>query len=126
MSFAMSKYRSTRITTVSPIQVLLQLYDGASRFLRTGIEAIEENNPGKRGQALSKAHAIVAELQASLDDSQAPELCAQLYSLYDFILDQITQANLKQDAAPLESSLNVLAELRSGWAELAEGQRGAA
>lgn len=125
MSFALNKYRTTRTTTVSPLQVLVQLYDGALRYLRSGADAIDAMDPGKRGVALSKAHAIVSELQATLDDSQAPELCAQLHSLYDFVLDQITTANLKQETKPIDDAMKILAELRSAWSELAE-QRGAA
>ena len=112
MSFALQKYRSTRTTTVSPLQVLVQLYDGALRFLRTAEQAIEAGKPADKGVALSKAHAIVSELQATLDDSQAPELCAQLHALYDFALDQITQANIHNDATPLPGVIKVLSELR--------------
>ena len=126
MSFALNKYRSTRTTTVSPLQVLLQLYDGAIRYLRTGADAIDANNPAARGVALSKAHAIVSELQATLDDKQAPELCAQLHSLYDFVLDQITTANLQRETKPLDDAMKILVELRSGWSELAMLQKGAA
>ncbi len=126
MSFALQKYRSTRTTTVSPLQVLVQLYDGAIRFIRSAEEAIDKKDPAAKGVAISRAHAIVAELQATLDDSQAPELCAQLYSLYDFVLEQLTQANMKNDKDPLAGALNVLEELRAGWSELLAGQRGAA
>ena len=126
MSFALNKYRSTRTTTVSPLQVLLQLYDGALRYLRAGADAIDARDPAARGVALSKAHAIVSELQATLDDSQAPELCAQLHSLYDFILGQITTANAKRQTKPIDDAMKVLVELRSAWNELATQQKGAA
>lgn len=126
MSFALNKYRSTRTTTVSPLQVLLQLYDGALRYLRAGAEAIEASDPAARGVALSKAHAIVSELQATLDDSQAPDLCAQLDSLYDFILQQITTANAKRQTKPIDDAMKILIELRAAWTELANQQKGAA
>lgn len=126
MSFALNKYRSTRTITVSPLQVLLQLYDGALKYLRTGADAIDAKDPATRGVALSKAHAIVSELQATLDDSQAPELCEQLSSLYDFVLQQITTANLKSETKPIEDAIKILVELRSAWRELAMQKRGAA
>lgn len=126
MSFALNKYRSTRTTTVSPLQVLLQLYDGALKYLQAGADAMDAGNPAARGVALSKAHAIVSELQATLDDSQAPELCAQLHSLYDFVLEQITAANLRRETKPIDDAVKVLVELRSAWSELAAQKRGAA
>jgi flagellar protein FliS len=126
MSFALNKYRSTRTTTVSPLQVLLQLYDGALKYMRTAANAIDANDPATRGVALSKAHAIVSELQATLNEGEAPELCAQLHSLYDFILDRITAANLKRETQPLDDAMKILAELRSAWGELAGQKQGAA
>ncbi|MEM7604847.1 MAG: flagellar export chaperone FliS [Myxococcota bacterium] len=125
MSFALHKYRSARTTTVSPLQVLIQLYQGAIRFMRDGADAIEAGDTTKRGVAFGKAYAIVAELQATLDDATAPELCAQLHSLYDFVLRQITQANTKKDADAARAAVNVMEELLSGWSQL-EAQRGAA
>ncbi len=123
MSFAAAQYRSTRTETASPLQVLVQLYDGALKYLRRGRVAIESGDVGAKGEALSKAHAIVSELQATLDESHAPELCAQLYALYDFVLRSITQANIERSSDPLNAAENVLVELRSAWAQIA-GQRG--
>ncbi len=119
MSCAMQKDRSARTVTASPLTVLIQLYDGALRFLRTAKGAIDEGNIPARGVALSKAHAIVTELQASLDTGRAPELCAQLGSLYDFVCVEITDANRFNDGARLDSPIQVLTELRDGWVELA-------
>lgn len=118
MSFALQKYMAARTTTASPLTILIQLYDGAIRFLRTAQQAIADNDIPARGVALSKAHAIVAELQASLDPKQAPELCQQLGSLYDFVCVEISDANRFNDASKLDGPIKVLGELREGWAEL--------
>lgn len=124
MSFAVAKYRSARTTTASPLQVLIQLYDGAIRFLRQGQEAMKSKDYATKGKMISKAHAIVSELQATLRPEHSPELCDQLFGLYDFALHRITQANIHNDPDELESVIKVLTELRAGWAELNEQQGG--
>lgn len=120
MSFAVARYRATKTVTASPARVLVQLYDGALKYLQVGAEAIADRDPKAKGVALGKAHRIVSELQASLDESQAPELCQQLYGLYDFCLLRITEANARWDAQAVKDAAKVLETLRSAWAEIAD------
>lgn len=122
MSYAAAQYKNVRINTSSPLQVLIALYDGAIRFLRQADTAYTSGNSGVRGAALNRAHAIIAELQATLDPSQSAQLCAELDRIYDFVLYQIQQANIKPAAKQLEPAVSVLLTLRSAWAELAKSE----
>ncbi len=120
MSFAVAQYRSATVETASPVQIVVQLYDGALRFMRQAQEGMQDE--GQRaavGRSLSKAHAVVAELQSTLDNRHAPELCAELDRLYEFVLFQITQANIEFKPEHLEGPVKVMTELRAAWAELA-------
>jgi flagellar protein FliS len=122
MSFGINQYRSARVQTASPVGVLVQLYDGAIRFLREARGHMKESDVANKGIKLSKAHRIVTELQATLDKEKAPDLCDQLDSLYDFVLHQITEANVKNDASMVEPAIEVLQTLRAAWGEIAETQ----
>jgi len=104
------------------VGVLVQLYDGAIRFMREACKHMDESDIANKGVKLSKAHRIVTELQATLDKDKAPELCDQLDSLYDFVLHQITEANIKNDPTMIDPAINVLATLRGAWGEIAETQ----
>ncbi|MEO0323250.1 MAG: flagellar export chaperone FliS [Myxococcota bacterium] len=118
MSFAVAKYRSAKTTTASPVQIVVQLYEGSLKYLRQARGCVERKDYAGKGVALRKAHAIITELQATLRPEHAPELCEQLYALYDFVLFRITETNLKNDPALLEGPLQVLGELREAWIEL--------
>ena len=122
MSFGINQYRSARVQTASPVGILVQLYDGAIRFLREAAAHMDESDIANKGVKLSKAHRIVTELQATLDKEKAPELCDQLDSLYDFVLHQITEANVKNESSMVEPAVNVLITLRDAWQEIAEQQ----
>lgn len=119
MSFALAQYRSAKVETASPVQLVVDLYRGALRFLRQAIAFQKEGKAAERGVALGRAHAIVSELQATLDHDQAPELCQQLDSLYDFVLFRITEANLKADTSFLDGAIDVLTTLEGAWAQIA-------
>ena len=96
MSFAVAKYRSAKTTTASPVQIVVQLYEGALKYLRQAQECVGRKDYAAKGMALRKAHAIITELQATLRPEHAPELCEQLYALYDFALFRITETNLEK------------------------------
>lgn len=120
MSFAMAQYRTNEFQTASPAKIIVAFYDGAMRFINLAVHALGAKNYALKGQHLSRAHAIVSELRATLDHTQNPSLCAELERLYVYVLDCITEANLKADAEKLKPALRVLEQLRSAWAQVAE------
>ncbi|MUG23700.1 flagellar export chaperone FliS [Paenibacillus macerans] len=112
------KYRQSSVTTSTPSQLLIMLYDGAIRFIRGGIEGIKERDFDKTNTLLNKAQAIVTELMVTLDHSY--EISQNLTSLYDYINRQLLQANVKKEAAPAEEALGYLLELREAWVQAAK------
>ncbi len=119
MSFAALQYQSARVRTASPVGVVVSLYEGALRFLRESLVHQADGQLGKRGLSLSRAHAIISELRATLDHEQAPELSAQLESLYEFVIERINAATRAGDATLVEPAIRVLASLHDAWAEIA-------
>ena len=126
MSFAAHRYQTAQVETASPVRIVVQLHDGAIRAL---LQASQLTKPGQlatRGLALRRAHAIISELQASLEAKHAPELCEDLERLYDFMLHRITVVVGERDAEKSELLLapvvSVLRELRGAWACVAEKQ----
>jgi flagellar protein FliS len=119
MSFAVAQYRSARVETASPVQVVVDLYRGAIRFMKQAVAYDEEGKPGERGLVLGRAHAVVSELQATLDRDHAPELCDELDRLYDFVLYRITEANVQADCTMLAPAIEVMETLESAWTQLA-------
>ena len=112
-------YRRVHLESAAPARILDELLlrlladmDDAARLLAAGDVA------GK-GIAISHALAIVGELQAALDPEASPELCANLYRLYDFTIARLTDANLRVDPAPLLEARRVIATLRDGFGQLA-------
>ena len=120
MSFAVARYRTTKLAVQSPLSSLIAVYEGAIRFLQTAVTCDAERNIAGRGAALSRAHAIVTELRAGLDHQVAPELAAQLASLYDFVQHQILQATLRNSASEVVPAIDVLERLLSAWREIAK------
>ncbi len=99
------------------------LYDGAIRFLRRGIEAIEKNDIEAKAAASDRALAIVQHLHLSLDMDRGQEISANLERLYSFVITQITEGSSGLQPRKLEEAIKVLDTLRSAWAEVAQQER---
>lgn len=112
-----TQYQQNNILTASPSKLLLMAYDGAIRFAKFAGEKMRENNLDEQNKYINKSVAIVMELVSSLKEDVDPVLVSRLRSLYAFVIEQMTLANIHQDEKPLEEAIKILADLRETWAE---------
>lgn len=110
-----SDYKVTQASTANQGELLIMLFDGAIRFTRKAIESIEEGDVTAKCESISRAFSIVAELHGTLDFDVSEEISGNLASLYVFVLESYTNANMHSDATPLSGVLAVLETLREGW-----------
>ena len=108
-------YSQVRMTTSTPGELLLALYDGIFRFLNGAKLCIERKEMGRARELLSKTYAILSELYIALDHSIAPELCANLEALYGFAMDRVMQASRKGQISSIDEVIRVLTPLREAW-----------
>lgn len=108
-------YQQVQISTSSPGEILVALYDGLFRFLTVAKHHMEHGKRAAAGEAMSRAYAILSELYATLDHEQYPELVENLSRLYDFSMARITHANLKGDPKALDDVIRVLTPIREGF-----------
>ena len=64
---AYSAYAKNKITTASPAELTLMLYDGAIKFCNIAIEAIETQAYKKANINIQKAEKLIGEFQGTLD-----------------------------------------------------------
>ena len=119
---AHSAYQQGQVAASSPLRIVVLLYDGAIRFARQAQQKFED--PGVRGHALGRVHAIVSELMIALDHEKGGEIAARLESLYRYVLDGLIRANVQGDARALESVIAVLETVAEGWHEIARSGAG--
>lgn len=116
-SYQQQRYRQLEVETANPGRVLITLYDAAIRLVRLSIQQIQDGNAAAKGVTLGRTYAIIAEFIHALDHSVAPDLCRNLEAIYNFMLEQIADANRKMDPAPLQFVLTYLTDLRETWAQ---------
>ena len=116
----LDSYRRTAVESSSPVQLVVMLYDGALRFCSDARGAILRRDVAAKGKALSKALAIVGELQATLDLERGGDVATSLHQLYSFLTDRLLAASFSQSVEPLDQAVRVLTNLRDAWAGVGE------
>jgi len=91
------------------------LYEGAIRFTKLAIEGVKKNDRVQKGTYIVKVQDIVNELSLSLNHEVGGDISKELDRLYNYIIEQLTEANVKNDAKPLEVILKLLETLHDGW-----------
>lgn len=120
MNGYVNQYLTNTVNSASPEQLMLMLYDGAIRFISLGIQAIENGLIDKRAYYINKTSAIVTEFAATLDHSMNPQLAEDLDALYNYMLNRMMEANLKNDPQRLIEVKQMLSDLRATWAQAIE------
>jgi flagellar protein FliS len=117
MNAYLNQYKNNQVYSASPEQILIMLYDGAIRFLTQAMQGIEEENIELKSHGIQKAMAIVMEFRNTLDHKIGGEIATNLDALYDYMIREMTQANLKKDRQKLQAVQNMLCDLRDTWKE---------
>lgn len=115
-----NQYQHNQISTASPEQILLMLYDGAIRFLRRAMVANEEKRIADKLQGISKCLAIVAEFSNSLNHDIGGDIAADLDALYQFMIRELNSARNEPTGKHLKVVETLLLDLRDTWGQAVE------
>lgn len=118
MQKAAHAYLQTGLTTNSPGQTVLMLYDGAIKFLNCAKTLIDQKDYAQKGISISKAMDIINELASTLNREQGGEIAENLNNLYFWCNARLAMANLKMDKDAIDSVIKVLSGLRSAFAQI--------
>lgn len=114
----LSEYRKAEVNTSDRVKVISLLYDGAINFIKVARKRIELGDIAGKGLYIGKASSVVGELLSSLNMEEGGEIAKNLSRLYDFVMDRLINANMKNDEKALDEAEKVLDVLRSAWKDL--------
>ncbi len=117
-AYAKNAYISVDINNMSPLDLVIKLYDGAIGFLSKAVMSIEKKNRPMKIQYLNKTRAIVEELLSSLDMEVGGEVAVNLQDLYTYMLLELTRANSTDSIDKIYHIQELLKTLRSAWVEV--------
>ncbi|MEK4128747.1 flagellar export chaperone FliS [Solibacillus sp. FSL W8-0474] len=113
---AFNAYKQNSVTTASPAELTLMLYNGCLKFLTRAKKAIEEKNIEEKNTNIQKTQAIIAELMSTLKPDL--EVSKQMLPLYDYMNRRLIEANINNDIALIEEVEGLVTEFRDTWKEV--------
>ena len=99
----------------SPHRLIQMLMEGGLTRLAQARGAMERGQTALKGELISKAIGIIGELRASLDHAAGGDISRDLDRLYEFVLDQLSQANLQRSETSVNAAIEVMRTLKEGW-----------
>jgi len=117
---AISAYVQTGIETgvsdADPHRLIQMLFEGVLAAIADARVKLNAGDIPGRGQAISKAIAIIEQgLQPSLDTKNGGELADRMNALYAYIVTRLLQANLRGEPDALDEATRLISELHAGW-----------
>ena len=117
------QYRATKVETAGSVDLVVMLYQGAVRFVRLGIDALDRSDLNTAHTNFVRAQDIIVELLGSLNREAGGQIATQLAGVYDYCFRRLIQANVKKDVAPAQEVLGIFRDLGKAWQQIALQQR---
>ena len=108
----------TQTMYASPHQLGLMLFDGAIESMSMTIGAIQQKNIEMRGKYNTRAISIIYGMRDCLDMNSNSELSENLYSLYQYMAQELFRAGFKDDAETIQNIQTMLKDIRESWKKI--------
>ena len=114
------KFMEQSVSTMSPVQLIVALFDKSEQELKKALYYIENSDFENVNKSLTKVQNIVLTLNGSL--KMKYEISEQLSALYDYLYEQLVQANIHKDAEIVRQLLPFFSELKDSFVQV--GKKG--
>jgi flagellar protein FliS len=129
-----AQYRVVRnhglVAEASPtrlVQIMFEHIISQLAAARGCMERIKDNRPLQevtaKVTAVSKAMALIGQLNGTLDMERGGEVAQNLRALYEYMLNRLALANAVNDARIAAEVAGLVAEIKSGWDQIVTDTR---
>ncbi|WP_391120388.1 flagellar export chaperone FliS [Psychrobacillus sp. L3] len=114
-------YKNNSVSTASPGELTLMLYNGCLKFLGKAKLAITEKNVQEKNINLQKAQKIIQELMVTLNMNI--EISKSMMQMYEYMNHRLIDANIKNDVNIIEEVEGYALEFRDTWKQVIQVNR---
>lgn len=114
-------YKNNSVSTASPGELTLMLYNGCLKFLGKAKVAIIEKNIQEKNVNLQKAQKIIQELMVTLNMNI--EISKSMMQMYEYMNHRLIEANMKNDVSIIEEVEGYTIEFRDTWKQVIQLNR---
>jgi len=129
-----AQYRAVRshglVADASPTRLVQIMFEHILSYLATAsgcMQRIQDNRPLNdvvaKGNAMSKAIALIDQLNSTLDMERGGQIAENLRALYGYMLNRLTLANATNDVSVLTEVVGLVTKIKSGWDQIVTDSR---
>jgi flagellar protein FliS len=111
-------YLESRILTADPVELIQILYEHALIEVGNARGCQQAGDIAGRAKAVSKALAILGELEGSLNHKVGGSISQNLSRLYQYMRSRLLEASMTQQTAPIDEVESLLETLDEGWSAI--------
>ena len=111
-------YLANQVMQASPKRLIELLFEGCIKNLKQATLAIEQENINLAHNKLVRAQDIILELRSSINEEVGGQVAQQFIQLYEYMNQQLLQANLKKEVALIEQVQQMVTELLETWKQM--------
>lgn len=108
------------IAQADPHRITLMLMQGSLDRMAYAKGCIERKDYEGKAQHLSKATAIIMNLRDTIDLDVKSDFGDNLFALYDYMLQRLTDANIQNSLNIMDEVIGLLLPIKNAWAEIPE------
>nr|WP_314547753.1 flagellar export chaperone FliS [uncultured Massilia sp.] len=117
---AYGSYHATSLdaqtSRASPVELVLLLTDGLLDELARARAHMVAKRYEQRAASLNKCIDIINGLSSSLDFDSGGQVVSNLSNLYEFCVQHLHGAGIKQDPTMIDEVVKIMTTIRAGWA----------
>jgi len=110
-------YTENNLGIESPAKLIEMLYEGVLRFNAQAKKAIKDGDIEKKVYWINRSISIITELISSLDFKQKGTMSAYLEGLYNYEIQLLTTATMRDSIDNIDECSHVFKSLLEAWRE---------
>lgn len=111
-------YLKNQVMSASPAQLISMLMAGAIKNIKLAQKAIAANNKPQTHAKIVLAQDIILELKYAVNQDVDGSIGLELINLYEYMYEQLIQANINNDSAKLAEVDTLMTDLLTTWKQL--------
>lgn len=108
------------VASADPHKLTLMLMQGALDKMAYSKGCIERKDFAGRSEHLSRTTAILINLRDTLDLEAGGEVADNLFALYDYMVQRLTDANMQNSEEIVDEVIKLLSPIRDAWLQIPE------
>jgi flagellar protein FliS len=114
-------YKQNSMSTASPGELTLMLYNGCIKFLGKAKKAIQDKNIQEKNLNLQKSQRIIQELMSTLN--MDIEISKSMMQMYEYMNRRLIDANIQNSVDVVNEVEGYVIEFRDTWKEVIKVNR---